>query len=103
MNAAPPPTRPHRNRVLVIVVVLAVVLAAALVGAELYARHSVVNCMTEQFEADLGSQVDIGLSAKPVLLQAIDKQVPYVQIDSADTSFGPAVDMQVHVRANDID
>src|SRR6187401_2056980 len=70
MNAAPPPTRSRRNRVLAIAVIIVVVLGAAIVGAELYARHSVVNCMTDQIEADLGSQVDIGLSAKPVLLQA---------------------------------
>ncbi len=88
---------------LVIVIVLVLVLGVAVVGAELYARHSVVNCMTEQFEADLGSQVDIGLSAKPVLLQAIDKQVPHVTIDSEGDTFGQAIGMQVHARANDID
>ncbi|MCX5041815.1 DUF2993 domain-containing protein [Aldersonia sp. NBC_00410] len=103
MNAPAPAPKSRRNRVLAIVIVVVVLLAAGLVGAELYARHTVVNCLTEQFEADLGSQVDIGLSAKPVLLQAIDKQVPHVTIDSADSSFGPAQDMQVHARANDID
>jgi hypothetical protein len=103
MNPAPPRNRSSRNRVLVIVIVIVLLIGAAIVGAELYARHSVVNCMTEQFESDLGSQVDIGLSAKPVLLQAIDKQVPHVTIESEGDRFGPAIGMQVNARANDID
>src|SRR3546814_9695705 len=39
---------------------------------------------------------------KPVLLQAVDKKVPYISIDSDDSSFGPATGMQVHAKVNDI-
>ncbi|MBD0324495.1 MAG: DUF2993 domain-containing protein [Aldersonia sp.] len=88
---------------MIVVLVVVVALAAVLVGAELYYRQSVKSCLAEQLEAELGTQVDVGLSPKPVLLQAIDKRVPYLTVDSADSSFGPAQDMQVHVRANDID
>ncbi|WP_072690701.1 LmeA family phospholipid-binding protein [Rhodococcus marinonascens] len=97
MNSAP-----RSNRVLVISLVVIAVLVAILVSGELFVRHSVKTCMADQFESQLGSQVDIGLSWKPVLLQSVDKNTPYITIDSDDTKFGPAQGMQVHARVNDI-
>ncbi|MER2225043.1 MAG: DUF2993 domain-containing protein, partial [Rhodococcus sp. (in: high G+C Gram-positive bacteria)] len=91
-----------RNRVLIILLVVIAVLVAALVGGELYVRNQVKTCMADQFQSELGSQVDVGLSWKPVLLQAVDKKVPYISIDSDDSSFGPATGMQVHAKVNDI-
>ncbi|MFC9787399.1 DUF2993 domain-containing protein [Rhodococcus sp. NPDC127528] len=96
-------TRPKRNLVLTIALVVIVALVALLIGAELYVRHNVKQCMSSQFQSELGSQVDVGLSAKPVLLQAIDKKVPYITITSDDSSFGPAKDMHVNARVNDVD
>lgn len=96
-------TRPKRNRVLIVAVVVIVALVAAVIGGELYVRNSVKQCMANQFESQLGSQVDVGLSAKPVLLQALDKKVPYITISSDDSSFGPAKDMRVTARVNDVD
>ncbi len=95
--------RPKRSRALIVALVVIVALVAVLIGGELYVRHNVKQCMADQFESQLGSQVDVGLSAKPVLLQAIDKSVPHITIDSDDSSFGPAKDMRVHARVNDID
>lgn len=63
-----------RNRVLIILLVVIAVLVAALVGGELYVRNQVKTCMADQFQSELGSQVDVGLSWKPVLLQAVDKR-----------------------------
>ncbi|MGW0044962.1 LmeA family phospholipid-binding protein [Rhodococcus sp. NPDC003348] len=96
-------TRPKRNRVLTISLVVIVALVAVLIGGELYVRHNVKQCMADQFQSQLGSQVDVGLSAKPVLLQAVDKKVPYITITSDDSSFGPAKDMHVVARVNDVD
>ncbi len=93
---------PRSNRVLVISLVVIAALVAVLVGGELFVRHRVKTCMADQFESQLGSQVDVGLSWKPVLLQSIDKNVPYITIDSDDTKFGPAQGMQVHAQVNDI-
>ncbi|QTJ65575.1 DUF2993 domain-containing protein [Rhodococcus sp. ZPP] len=90
------------NRVLVISLIVIAALVAVLVGGELYVRHSVKSCMADQFESQLGSKVDVGLSWKPVLLQSLDKNVPYITIDSDDTKFGPAVGMQVNAQINDI-
>ncbi|HEY5858513.1 MAG TPA: DUF2993 domain-containing protein [Aldersonia sp.] len=96
-------TRPKRRRLTVIVGVVVLLLVAALVAAEFYVRNDVKDCLSSQFSQEIGSQVDIGLSAKPVLWQALDKQVPYVEIESADSTFGEAQDMTVRARANDID
>lgn len=99
----PPTSGPKRNMALTIALVVIVALVAALVGAEFYIRHNVKQCMADQFQSELGSQVDVGLSAKPMLLQAIDKKVPYITISSAGSSFGPAQGMDVTARVNDVD
>ncbi|MFD4292238.1 DUF2993 domain-containing protein [Rhodococcus sp. NPDC058505] len=96
-------TRTKRTRALTIALVVIVALVAVLIGGELYLRNNVKQCLASQFESQLGSQVDLGLSPKPVLLQAIDKKVPYVTIASDDSSFGPAKDMHVEARVNDLD
>lgn len=91
-----------RKSAVTIAAIVAVVLVVALLGAELFVRQRVKSCMAEQFQSQLGSQVDVSLSWKPVLLQLIDKKVPSVTIDSAGDSFGPAKDMQVHAQIKDI-
>ena len=96
-----PPTS-KRSRLVLISLLVVGALVVALGAGELYARHTVKNCMAGQFESELGTQVDVGLSAKPVLLQMIDKNAPYVTIDSDDSSFGPAKDMKVHAKADDV-
>ncbi|MGC0365509.1 hypothetical protein ABH922_003493 [Rhodococcus sp. 27YEA15] len=92
-----------RNRVLVALLVVIAVLVAALIGGEFFVRNQIKSCMADQFQSELGSQVDVGLSWKPVLLQAVDKKVPYITIDSDDGSFGPATGMQVHAKVENID
>ncbi|MFD4181684.1 DUF2993 domain-containing protein [Rhodococcus sp. NPDC058514] len=92
----------NNNRALLIVLIVIAALVAALIAAELFVRHNVKQCMADQFESELGSQVDVDLSWKPVLLQAVDKNVPYIKITSDDSSFGPAKDMHVTAKVNDI-
>ena len=94
---------PKRNRTLLIVLIVIAALVAVLISAELYVRHNVKQCMAQQLESELGSQVDVGSSWKPVLLQAIDKNVPYITVTSDDSSFGPAKDMHVTAKVNDIE
>ncbi|MEV0948004.1 DUF2993 domain-containing protein [Rhodococcus sp. NPDC049939] len=102
MTATRTNSAPRSNRVLVISLVVIALLAGVLVGGELFVRHNVKTCMADQFESQLGSQVDIGLSWKPVLLQSIDGNIPHLSISSDDTKFGPAEGMQVHAQINDI-
>ncbi len=83
-----------------LVVVLALVGTAA--GAETYIRHKNEQCIASQMEKELGSKVDVGFGPKPLLLTAVDHKVQYVTVDSDDSKFGPAVDMKVHARVNDI-
>ena len=51
---------PRSNRVLVISLVVIAALVAVLVGGELFVRNRVKTCMADQFESQLGSQVDVG-------------------------------------------
>ncbi|NLU85147.1 DUF2993 domain-containing protein [Rhodococcus sp. HNM0569] len=95
--------RRRSRTALIVVLVVVAALVVALVAGELFVRNRVKACLADQFESQLGSQVDIGLSPKPVLWQTIDKQIPYVTLESDDTDFGPAIGMNVHGRADDID
>ena len=63
------------------------VLAACLVGGEFYVRDKVKSCMSSQFQQQLGTQVSIGLGAKPVLLDWMDKSVPSLTLDSQGNQF----------------
>ncbi|TSD99527.1 DUF2993 domain-containing protein [Skermania sp. ID1734] len=103
-STAPPSKPPLRRRhwVLITAGVIVAALVVALVGGEFYARHTVKSCMSQQFRNELGTNVDIGLSPKPMLVQMLDKDVPYITVDSDDSAFGPAKDMHVHARINDI-
>lgn len=105
VNAPQMPTapKPKRRKALVITLVVVAALVVALVGGELFVRQRTTSCMESQFQSQLGSPVDVGLSWKPLLLQMADKSIPYVTIDSSGSSFGPAKGMQVHARANDIE
>lgn len=96
-----PPTS-KRTRIALIAALVVGALVVALIAGEMYARHTVKTCMSSQFESELGTKVDVGLSAKPMLLQMVDKDVPYVSIDSDDSSFGPAKDMKVHAEVHDV-
>ncbi len=96
-------TQRKRNRTVTIAVVLVAALVAVLVGAEVYVRNRATACLAQSFESELGTGVDVDLSWKPVLLQLLDRQVPSVALDSDDTAFGPAQQMQVHAEVNDVD
>ncbi|MFJ1459593.1 DUF2993 domain-containing protein [Nocardia sp. N2S4-5] len=95
-------TRNLRRIILIVglVVVLAVVGTAA--AAETYYRHRTEKCIATQVERDLGSKVSVGFGPKPLLLTAFDHRIQYVDIKSDDAKFGPASDMKVHARLNDI-
>ncbi|MGV9679559.1 LmeA family phospholipid-binding protein [Nocardia sp. NPDC003482] len=104
MSSTPPEGRPRNVRRIVLILGLVVVLA--LVGtaaaAETYFRRQSSNCISAQVEKELGSKVDIHFGPKPLLLTAVDHQVQYVELTSDDASFGPAQDMRVRARLNDI-
>ncbi|MEV6137345.1 DUF2993 domain-containing protein [Nocardia sp. NPDC051990] len=92
----------NRRALVIALVVVAILLATVLVGGELYARHQVSRCISTQFEKDMGSKIDVGFGAKPMLITWIDGKVDQVKVDSADSKFGPAVGMVVHARFNDV-
>lgn len=92
------------RRAIVIAVVTALVLvAAALVGGEAYARHHIASCISSQFEKEMGSRINVGFGAKPLLVTWIDGKVSRMDVDSEGAEFGPALDMRVHARFHDIE
>lgn len=92
------------RRTAVIAVITAVTLvAAALIGGEAYARHRIASCISSQFEKEMGSKIDVGFGAKPLLVTWMDGKVSRMDVASEGAEFGPAVDMQVHARFHDIE
>ncbi|MBF6196129.1 DUF2993 domain-containing protein [Nocardia implantans] len=93
----------NRRGLLIALTVVAILLATVLVGGEAYARHTVSNCISSQFEKEMGSKIDVGFGPKPMLLTWIDGKVPSVKVNSDDSKFGPAVGMVVHAVFRDVD
>lgn len=91
----------RRTTVIALVVVL-VLVAGALIGGEAYARHRIASCISSQFEKEMGSKIDVGFGAKPLLITWLDGKVSRMDVDSEGAEFGPAVGMQVHAQFHDI-
>ncbi|MFJ4653053.1 LmeA family phospholipid-binding protein [Nocardia sp. NPDC088792] len=111
----PPPANPaggqggpsgmrRKRRTLLIVAIVAVLLVVGgLAGGEAYARHKVENCISSQFEQQMGSKIDVSFGWKPLLLTMFDGKVSSVTVNSDDTKFGPAQGMVVHATFDDVD
>ncbi|MGV9615512.1 LmeA family phospholipid-binding protein [Nocardia xishanensis] len=92
-----------RRTLVIALVVVATLLVTILVAGEAYARHAVSRCISSQFEKEMGSQIDVGFGAKPMLITWFDGKVSSVTVDSKDNKFGPAVGMVVHAKFNDLE
>lgn len=78
-------------------VVLLVVIAG--VGSELYIRNKVTSCLQTSFDNLTGTQTDVSVSRRPMLLSMMDGDVPWVQVD---TSSGDSNNIRLHARAEGI-
>ncbi|MBH0778303.1 LmeA family phospholipid-binding protein [Nocardia bovistercoris] len=104
MTTKPPVTAKVSRRTLVIALaVVATLLAGALIGGEAYARNRMADCISKQFEQEMGSTIDVGFGAKPLLVSWIDGKVSAVTVDSEGDKFGPAVGMVVHAEFHDLE
>ncbi|WP_280234128.1 LmeA family phospholipid-binding protein [Nocardia cyriacigeorgica] len=92
----------RRTLVIALIAVVAL-LTTVLVGGEAYARHSVASCVSRQFEKEMGSKIDVGFGAKPMLVTWVDGKLPEVNVNSDDVKFGPAVGMRVHAKFHDVE
>lgn len=92
----------RRSTAPLIAVSVVVVLLVAVIGGELFVRQQIKSCLAGQLESELGSQVEVGLGLKPVLLSLVDKKVSSVTVDSDDARFGPAEGMVVQAEARDL-
>lgn len=105
---APAPGETPRKRrgrakiALVVVLALVAVLVAVGVGSEFYLRHRVSDCLARSVEQSVGSDVDVTISSKPMLLQMLDGTTPYVEVTSAEPRFGGAEGMELTLRLNDV-
>lgn len=94
------PARRGRGRMLVGIAAAAVLLLViGAVGSELYFRNKTKDCMQDAFSTLTGAPASVSLSGKPMLLQRIGGEVPYVQIDTDDSSGN---NIRLHARADGI-
>ncbi|MEU8896688.1 DUF2993 domain-containing protein [Nocardia sp. NPDC048505] len=100
---ARPPARVSRRTLTIALGVVVALLVALVVGGEAYARHRVAECISAQFEQEMGSKIDVGFGVKPLLITYLDDKVGAVTVDSDDSKFGPAVGMVVHAKFNDLE
>ncbi|GAC70160.1 LmeA family phospholipid-binding protein [Gordonia soli] len=107
--AGPPPTggvvtsSPARRRrtgrlIAIVAAALVLVVVIAAVGSELYLRNKSKDCLQDAFGELTGTTTSVSISKKPILLQAIDGQIPFVQVDTDDTAGA----MRLHARADGI-
>ncbi|WP_458689220.1 LmeA family phospholipid-binding protein [Nocardia tengchongensis] len=100
------PSRPRRSRkktVLIVGLVAAMLVAGGLAGGEAYARNKAEKCISSQFQAQMGSKIDVSFGWKPVLLTMFDNKIGHVTVDSDDSKFGPAQGMVVHAAFDDLE
>src|SRR5690606_3258880 len=104
MTTKPPVTaRVSRRTLWIALALVATLLVTVLVAAEVYARNRIANCISDQFEQEMGSTIDVGFGAKPLLLSWVDGKVSAVTVDSEGDKFGPAVGMDVHAKFRDLE
>ncbi|WP_433563501.1 LmeA family phospholipid-binding protein [Nocardia sp. CA-151230] len=94
----------NRKRTLLIVgLVSTLLVAGGLAGGEAYARNKVEKCISSQFQAQMGSKIDVSFGWKPLLLTMFDHKVGSVTVNSDDSKFGPAQGMVVHATFKNLD
>ncbi|MGV9665760.1 LmeA family phospholipid-binding protein [Nocardia niigatensis] len=95
--------RNRKKTLLIVGMVAALLVVGGLGGGEAYARNKVENCISSQFQAQMGSKIDVSFGWKPVLLTMFDHKVGSVTVDSDDSKFGPAQGMVVHANFKDVE
>ncbi|WP_405178456.1 DUF2993 domain-containing protein [Nocardia sp. NBC_01377] len=92
-----------RRTLVIAITVVVTLLATLVVGGEAYARHRLAGCISDQFEQEMGSTIDVGFGFKPLLISLVDGKISSVTVDSEGDKFGPAVGMVVHAKFDDLE
>lgn len=93
------PSRRSRGKIIgAIAAAVVLVLVIAAVGSELYLRNKATDCMESAFTELTGTETNVSLSRKPMLLQGFGNDIPFVQVDTVDQ---PG-QMRLHARAEGI-
>lgn len=91
-DAAPPvvPSSPRKagtGKIIALVSVsLVLVLVIAFASFELYTRNKIKDCIGAGVSSFTGTPVDVSLSSKPIALQWLSGDIPYVQVDTEDST-----------------
>ncbi|MFT4127581.1 MAG: LmeA family phospholipid-binding protein [Gordonia sp. (in: high G+C Gram-positive bacteria)] len=94
------PGRRGRGKIIALGAVgVILLLVIALVGSELWFRHSATDCLEEQFGDLTGQSTTVALSKRPVLWQKITNDFPFVQVDTDDSDSSK---MSLHLRAENL-
>jgi hypothetical protein len=98
----PPRKSPNRRGIIILVVALvASLLVVGVVGGEIYMRHKIKECIASSF-SQVGSNVEVGLSAKPVLLQLLTGKLDYVRLQSEESTTGTVNGLTIDAKINGI-
>ncbi|MFJ9369102.1 DUF2993 domain-containing protein [Nocardia sp. NPDC101769] len=95
--------RNRKKTLLIVGLVATLLVAGGLGGGEAYARNKVEKCISSQFQAQMGSKIDVSFGWKPLLLTMFDHKVSSVTVNSDDSKFGPAQGMVVHATFDDVE
>lgn len=95
-SARPAAPRRRKRTALIVVVAVIVALVAVAVGGEFYARDRVGSCMADALKPDLGSDVDVGFGATPLLATVVTNSVSSIEIDSDDVDLTGPGDTGMH-------
>lgn len=102
-NTTPDPDRRKRRIPTAVAIIgVVVVVVAGTAAAEIYYRHRVEGCVAAQAEQQLGDDVSVDFGLRPLLLTRLDNRIPTLTADTDNAHFGPAINMTVHARLNDI-
>jgi hypothetical protein len=96
------PQRPKRRRGLIVgMVALSLVLLLVIlgVGSELYLRDKSKDCLEQSFGELTGAPTSVSFSKKPMVMQWLSDEIPYVQVDTSDEGDSA---MKLHARADGI-
>ncbi|MFW0789208.1 DUF2993 domain-containing protein [Gordonia sp. CPCC 205333] len=95
-----PPAKRHLGKIIALVSVgVVLLLVIAFAGGELYFRHKVKDCLSQGVSEFTGSEADVSLSGKPVLLQWMSGDIPFVQIDTKDAADAST---KLHMRLDNL-
>ncbi|GAB17484.1 hypothetical protein GOEFS_035_00150 [Gordonia effusa NBRC 100432] len=94
------PAKRHLGKIIGLVSVgVVLLLVIGFASFELYTRHKVKDCISQGVSEFTGSETDVSLSGKPMVLQWISGDIPFVQVDTKDDAHAST---KLHMRLDNL-